>query len=144
MSGRLDSGSDGRGLTLSLTPAWGQASSAVDTLWGSEAGGLPGAGSHRNPSAMPDRIDLELGYAMAARGLFTLGAQPGRSRLCGRSADALRIAESFGWQRTNRLREGLRLTVPGLDMRLELFGEHSLGAREQAGRRIGLTGSVRF
>ena len=143
VSGRLDPESDGRGLTLSLTPAWGEASSAVDTLWGSEAGGLPGAGSHRNPSAMPDRVDLELGYAMASGGLFTLGAQPGRSTLPGAVLTPYgSLSLSDG--RTNRLREGLRWTVPGLDTRLELFGEHSLGAREQAEHRIGFTGSVRF
>ena len=142
MSGRFDSGSDGRGLSLSLTPAWGEASSAVDALWGSEAGALPGAGSHRSRSAMPDRVDLELGYAMAARGLFTLGAQPGRSRLLGAVLTPYGSLSLNG--NASRLREGLRLTAPGLDMRLELFGEHRLGAREQAGGRIGLTGSVRF
>ena len=54
MSGRFDSGFDGRGLTLSLTPAWGQASSAVDTLWGSEAGALPGAGGEQSPEPVGD------------------------------------------------------------------------------------------
>ena len=141
VSGRFDSGFDGRGLTLSLIPAWGQASSAVDALWGSEAGGLPGAGSHRNPSAMPDRVDLELGYAMATRGLFTLGAQPGRSTVPGAVLTPYGSLSLDG--NANRLREGLRWTAPGLDMRLELFGEHSLGARAGRGR-IGFTGSVKF
>ena len=146
VSGQYGKGPDGRGLSLSLIPVWGNASSAVDALWGSEAGGLPGAGgasSQRSPSAMPDRVDLELGYAMATRGLFTLGAQPGRSRLLGAVLTPYgSLSLSDG--RTNRLREGLRWTIPGLDTRLDLFGEHSLGAREQAGHRIGLTGSVRF
>ena len=145
VSGQYKPGARGRGLTLSLTPVWGDASSKVDTLlWGAEAGALPGDGnSTQNASAMPDRVDLEFGYAVASGRLFTLGPQ--HMRVVFPSG----VLTPYGSLRldsasTNRVREGLRWAIPGFGAQLELFGEHTLNTGEQAEHRIGFTSSVQF
>ena len=147
LSGQYGPGSDGRGLSLSLTPVWGNALSAVDALWNSEAGRVPGAGGgsrRESRSAMPDRVGLELGYAVASGRLFTLNPQHGRGALLASAVLTPYGSLSLDSGSVNRMREGLRWATPGLGMRLELFGEHTLGAREQAEHRIGFTGSMRF
>ena len=65
---RLDPGIRGQGLSFSLAPAWGAASSGVDRLWSArDAGGLaPGAGL-----APERRLAGELGYGIALPGGFT-------------------------------------------------------------------------
>ena len=68
---RFDPGRQGRGLTASVTPAWGNAASGMSRLWGqSTATGLAPA----DPLAPAGRVDAELGYGLATlrgRGLLT-------------------------------------------------------------------------
>ena len=56
---RLDPGAAGRGLALSVRPAWGQAASAVDRLWQTGIG--PGASSGQESG----RLEARVGYGMA-------------------------------------------------------------------------------
>ena len=58
---RVDPGNDGRGLSLSITPAWGNAASNTERLWGTRtADELAGA----EPFDAGRQIDAELGYAV--------------------------------------------------------------------------------
>ena len=71
---RFGPGRQGKGLSASITPAWGTASSGVERLWAQpNARGLaPGSGL-LGPRAA-GRLDAELGYGLAAlkgRGLLT-------------------------------------------------------------------------
>ena len=69
MSGlvRLDPGAAGRGLALSVRPAWGQAASAVDRLWQTGIG--PGASSGQESG----RLEARVGYGMALLGGHVTG-----------------------------------------------------------------------
>ena len=60
---RIDPGSAGRGLALSVQPAWGQTTSGVRQLWET---GVAGTAS---PAYRPTgRMDAEIGYGLAAPG----------------------------------------------------------------------------
>ena len=67
---RLDPGERGRGLSLSLSPTWGAASSGVGRLWSArDARGLaPGVGDEFAPGR---HLKGELGYGIALPGGFT-------------------------------------------------------------------------
>ena len=59
---RLDPGTTGRGLSLSITPVWGAASGGVETLWSARtASGLTGAGGFEGAA----RLEAEMGYGFA-------------------------------------------------------------------------------
>ena len=65
---RLDPGASGRGLSFSLAPSWGAASSGVEGLWSArDARGFAPGGTFEPES----RLDAELGYGFAAGGGFT-------------------------------------------------------------------------
>ncbi len=64
---RLDPGAAGRGLALSVRPAWGQAASAVDRLWQTGIG--PGASSGQESG----RLEARVGYGMALLGGHVTG-----------------------------------------------------------------------
>ena len=66
---RIDPGSDGRGLSVSLQPSWGVTSSGIERIWSMNAADLMSAGSQ---SAA--RLQTELAYGlmtMGERGLLT-------------------------------------------------------------------------
>ena len=67
---RLDPGERGRGLSFSLSPTWGAASSGVEHLWSAhDARGLaPGVGDEFAPGR---HLRGELGYGIALPGGFT-------------------------------------------------------------------------
>ena len=71
---RFDPGRQGKGLSASITPAWGTSASGVGRLWGQpDACGLVPGDGLLAPSAA-GRLDAELGYGLAAlrgRGLLT-------------------------------------------------------------------------
>ena len=100
---RLAPGDRGRGLSFSLSPTWGAASSGVDRLWSArDARGLaPGPGSGAGAGGefeAGQRLDGELGYGL---GLFG-GRFTGTPNL------------GFGLSGTTRdWRVGWRLTAPG-------------------------------
>ena len=62
---RIDPGSDGRGMSLSITPTWGNAASEAEQLWSTRtAEDLVGA----NEFEADRRIDAELGYGLGGPG----------------------------------------------------------------------------
>ena len=62
---RIDPGASGRGLSLTLRPTWGAASSGTERLWGlRDASGL-GASEAFEPER---RLDAELGYGLSVLG----------------------------------------------------------------------------
>ena len=82
---RLTPGASGRGLSLSIAPAWGRTGSASERLWSArDAGELEGGGGFEADG----RIEAQLGYGAALphnRGLLTpygaltLGSEGGRT-----------------------------------------------------------------
>ena len=63
---RLDPGAQGRGLSLSLSPSWGEAGSGMAQLW---EDGLTGPAADGDTGAVPaGRIEAELGYGLPAFG----------------------------------------------------------------------------
>ena len=58
---RVDPSASGRGLSLTLTPAWGNAASAVERLWSLRDPGGLAANDDFEPGA---RLDAELGYGL--------------------------------------------------------------------------------
>ena len=58
---RVDPSASGRGLSLTLAPAWGNASSAVERLWSLRDPGGLAANADFEPRA---RLDAELGYGL--------------------------------------------------------------------------------
>ena len=109
---RFDPGARGRGLSASVMPSWGSASSGVGSLWSRpDTRGLATDGTLASPAG---RLDAELGYGLAAlqgRGLLTPYA---RMALVEGSEQALHLgtrlslAESFNvsLEATRRQREG--------------------------------------
>ena len=71
---RFDPGQDGRGLSASIAPTWGMASSGVGQLWGQpDARGLAPNGGLL-PTSAAGRLEAQLGYGLATlqgRGLLT-------------------------------------------------------------------------
>ena len=125
-------GSDGRGLSMKLGSAWGNAQSGVQSLWSvQDASGLA-RGAAMNAA---QRFQAELGYGFA-----------GRKALAGGKADALWVpflgAETAdGGARS--LRMGVKLTSgPNLEAGLEL-GRRDNG-REMPEYAIQLNGSLRW
>ena len=105
MSGsvRLDPGASGRGLSLTLSPAWGADSSGVDRLWSLRD--TAGLAANENFDAT-GRLDTEIGYGLAGPdGLGVVTPYAG-------------LALSDGNARTWRL--GSRWTLgPGLSLNLD-------------------------
>ena len=60
---RIDPGSDGRGMSLTITPTWGSAASEAEQLWGAgDAGKLVGAETFEAKT----HLDTEIGYGLGA------------------------------------------------------------------------------
>ena len=94
---RIAPGSAGQGLTLTLAPTWGAASSGVDGLWGRQtAAGLAQTGA----GTPAGRLNAEVGYGFAAFDTGLLTPYAG-------------TVLSDGAARTYRLGTRLRLTGPG-------------------------------
>ena len=61
---RIAPGQDGQGLSLTLSPTWGAASSGVDGLWSQQTtAGLAPQGTRAAPTG---RLNAEIGYGVAA------------------------------------------------------------------------------
>jgi cell division septation protein DedD len=122
---RLAPGPGGRGLSLTLAPTWGAASSGVDGLWSRQTtAGLAPAG---RPPAQAGRLNAQVGYGLwlpSTGGLVT-------------PFTGVSVADGDGW----RTRAGLLFVRPdtwGGGLRLELAGESSTTAVGQAEQTIGL------
>ena len=121
---RIDPGAAGRGLSLTLRPAWGNAGSAAERLWAlDDARGL----APETEFEAERRLDAELGYG--------LGASPGVVT----PFAGLGLAE--GGARTLRL--GARWAI-GAGTRLDLEGVRNEAASAAADQCLGLTFSTRW
>ena len=131
-------GSDGRGLSMKLGSAWGNAQSGVQSLWSVQNASGLARGAAMNAAR---RFQAELGYGIAGRKAFA-----GGKALAGGKADALWVpflgAETAdGGARS--LRMGVKLTSgPNLEAGLEL-GRRDNG-REMPEYAIQLNGSLRW
>ena len=65
---RLDPGAEGRGLSFSLAPAWGDTASGVDRLWDQDVAELASDDGTANDNVPQMRLDGELGYGFGALG----------------------------------------------------------------------------
>ena len=124
---RIDPSASGRGLSLSVGPAWGAASSGVERLWSlSSARGLAGDGDVEAGR----RLEAEVGY-----GLGTGGAGELLTPWAG-----LSLAE----RGSRALRAGARWTLgPGAALRLEAAREAGRG-REAPVHSVMLRTEVRW
>ena len=124
---RLDPGAAGRGLSLSLSPAWGADSGGAERLWGlSDARGLAG-----NDGVEPaGRLDAEAGWGFAAFG--------GRGLMTPFAGLALSDAGERTW------RSGVRWTL-GADMAFGVEGTLREAANDNPGDHgIGFKLTARF
>ena len=126
---RLAPGERGRGLSFSLSPTWGVASSGVERLWGAQdAGGL--APGHEYEAGQ--RLDGELGYGL---GLFG-----------GRFTGTPNVG--FGLSDTAReVRVGWRLTAPGdpgFAVHLDATRREAANGNEPSEHGVLLRGAIRW
>ncbi len=126
---RLDPGSDGTGLSLSLEPGWGETASGVAKLWNDGATGLTAANDNADDNEPQGRLDMEVGYGFA-----TLGGDGVLTPYTGLSLSG---------EGTRRLRVGGRFEMgTGLDLSLE--GERGERAGGEPDHGVILRGKLRF
>ena len=117
---RIDPGASGRGLSLTLRPTWGAASSGTERLWGlRDASGL-GASEAFEPER---RLDAELGYGFSVlgdRGVATpyAGWSQAGERETLRLGQRLRLGQATEWRLEGELGEDARTWRAGYGYRL--------------------------
>ena len=117
---RIDPGASGRGLSLTLRPTWGNASSGTERLWGlRDASGL-GASEAFEPER---RLDAELGYGLSVlggRGVATpyAGWSQAGERETLRLGQRLRLGQGTEWRVEGELGEDVRIFRAGYGYRL--------------------------
>ena len=118
---RIDPDGSGRGLSLTLTPTWGNASSAAGRLW--SADNAPGLGARDETFEAESRLEAEVGY--------------GFSVLDGRGVATPHV----GWSRAGEsgtVRLGQRLQLGASQWRLESeLGQDTRSFRAGYGYRLG-------
>ena len=122
-------GTDGRGLSIALTPGWGAPAGGADTLWREQASG-PGRLPHVADEGAS--MDAQVGYGLALRA--------GRV-LTPFSAVGVRGADH------RHLRMGLRLTGAArtpAPLQVELAGERIESSWRRPDHRLGLVGALTF
>ena len=92
---RLDPGADGRGLSFSLFPAWGEISSGVDRLWDQDVAKLATDDGAANDNVPQMRLDSELGYGFSTLGGHGLLTPYGGFSLAGEGSRRYRIGIRF-------------------------------------------------
>ena len=117
---RIDPGASGRGLSLTLRPTWGAASSGTERLWGlRDASGLAA-----NDAFEPERrLDAELGYGLSVlgdRGVATpyAGWSQAGERETLRLGQRLRLGRATEWRFEGELGEDARTWRAGYGYRL--------------------------
>ena len=123
---RIDPGSDGRGLSLSIAPTWGSAASEAEQLWSTRTAEDLVSDNAFEPER---RIDAELGYGLGGPGgLGTLTPYAG-------------LSLSNGAART--MKGGLRWNA-SRDATLALEATHGNSRAEGPANALMLRGSIRF
>ena len=124
---RVDPAADGRGMSLTLTPTWGNAASEAEQLWSArDAGGLV----RNDDFEAESRLETELGYG--------LGAPRGRGVITPYTGLTLADAGSRTW------RGGARWKVSGAAS-LSLEGTREERGRDEASTNaLMLRASLRF
>ena len=92
---RVDPGAEGRGLSFSLFPAWGDTASGVDRLWDQDVAELATDDTAANDNVPPMRLDSELGYGFGALGGRGLLTPYGGFALAGEGSQRYRIGGRF-------------------------------------------------
>ena len=128
---RLGPGARGRGLSLSLRPTWGAASSGVGRLWSArDARGLaPG-----EEFEAERRLEGEAGYGMSLLGDRITGT-PNLGFGLSDTARDYRI----GWRLTSAVRGG-----PGFEVNLEATHREAANGNEPAEHGVMLRGAIRW
>ena len=117
---RIDPGASGRGLSLTLSPTWGNASSGTERLWGlRDASGLA-ASEEFEPER---RLDAELGYGFSVldgRGVATpyAGWSQAGERETLRLGQRLRLGQGTEWRLEGEFGEDERIWRAGYGYRL--------------------------
>ncbi len=118
---RIDPGASGRGLSLTLSPTWGAASSGTERLWGlRDASGLGARDDAFDPG---HRLDAEMGYGFAVldeRGVATPYAGWSRSSEGEtlRLGQRLRLGQATEWRLEGEFGEDERIWRAGYGYRL--------------------------
>ena len=112
---RIDPGASGRGLSLTLSPTWGNASSGTERLWGlRDASGLAASETFE-----PERrLDAEMGYGLSVldgRGMATpyAGWSQAGERETLRLGQRLRLGRATEWRLEGELGEDERIFRAG-------------------------------
>ena len=128
---RLDPGASGRGLSFSVAPTWGVASSGVDRLWSArDAQGLAPDGEFE-----PERrLDAELGYGLAAFG----GRFTGTPNLGLGLSDGVRDWR-LGWRLTPAAQDR-----SGFELNLDAIRRESANDDEAPEHGVMLRGAIRW
>lgn len=137
LAASYDPGAPGRGLHLSVEPAWGNSASGVDEMWRTARLAEAAQSGESGGDARPDDPDM----ALAARAGYGLGLMDNRALLTPFGATTLT-------EENSRVRLGSRLTwsVPhGTGLELELYGEREggAGADDDAVRSVTLDSRVK-
>ena len=118
---RIDPGASGRGLSLTLSPTWGAASSGTERLWGlRDASGLGGRDGAFEPER---RLDAEVGYGFSvldggAVAMPYAGWSRSSERETLRLGQRLRLGQGTEWRLEGELGEDARILRAGYGYRL--------------------------
>ena len=127
---RLDPGAEGRGLSFSLFPTWGEISSGVERLWDQDVAELATDDTAANDNVPQMRLDSELGYGLSALGGQGLLTPYGGFSLAGEGSQRYRIGGRF---------------EIGSSLNLSLEGERRKPANATAAEHgVMLRGQMRF
>ena len=126
----LDPGAEGRGLSFSLFPTWGETASGVDRLWDQDVAELASDDTAANDNVPQMRLDSELGYGFGAFGGRGLLTPYGGFALAGEGSQRYRIGGRF---------------EIGSSLNLSLEGERREPANDAAAdHAVMLRGQMRF
>ena len=128
---RLDPGARGRGLSFSLAPTCGAASSGVERLWSArDAQGLAPEGEFE----AGQRLEGELGYGHALFGDRFTGTPNVGFGLSGRAREV-----RIGWRLTRAVRG-----AAGFEVNLDATRREAANANEPPEHGVMLSGAIRW
>ena len=127
---RIDPGAEGRGMSLSLVPAWGETQSGAQRLWNDGMTDRTAANDNGESTVPQGRLQAELGYGFGVFGGQGLLSPYGGLSLAGEGA--------------RRYSLGSRLEI-GSSLNLSLEGERREADNDDAAdHAVMLRGQLRF